>query len=201
MRFGELFEYHKIPEWYNMYLDYNSLKMQIEIFKDGCKLYKSFKKANKADANRIQDGPNPDYQIDHHIEASTARHRRQTNLTNFQIGYMIKLPGYYYLSVEKCALVSLNDAILRALIADAIEKAQKFGLIYLPQRSNTNEVVKSVSYPDDKLNVNQRETTEFLKNKTPMLEGGVSILSDPEKYSQDHEHFNSPDIKKRNDSL
>ena len=38
MRFSEVFEYHKIPEWYNMYLDYKSLKMQIEVFKDGCKL-------------------------------------------------------------------------------------------------------------------------------------------------------------------
>ena len=32
MRFGELFEFHKIPEWYNMYLNYGLLKQNIENF-------------------------------------------------------------------------------------------------------------------------------------------------------------------------
>lgn len=36
MRFGEQFEYHRIPEWYHMYLNYHALKLQIEIFKNGC---------------------------------------------------------------------------------------------------------------------------------------------------------------------
>lgn len=30
MRFGELFEYHKIPEWYNMYLNYQGLRSKID---------------------------------------------------------------------------------------------------------------------------------------------------------------------------
>lgn len=34
MKFGQSFEYHKIPEWYNMYLDYKGLKKSIEDFKD-----------------------------------------------------------------------------------------------------------------------------------------------------------------------
>ena len=34
MRFGEQFEYHKIPEWYNNYLNYESLKKKIELFKE-----------------------------------------------------------------------------------------------------------------------------------------------------------------------
>jgi SPX domain protein involved in polyphosphate accumulation len=33
MKFGQQFEYHKIPEWYMMYLDYNKLKKMIEMFK------------------------------------------------------------------------------------------------------------------------------------------------------------------------
>lgn len=36
MRFGEQFEYHRIPEWYHKYLNYHALKLQIEIFKNGC---------------------------------------------------------------------------------------------------------------------------------------------------------------------
>lgn len=47
MRFAELFEYHKIPEWYYMYLDYNSLEMQIQAFKDGCQLSKQERKELK----------------------------------------------------------------------------------------------------------------------------------------------------------
>ena len=54
MRFSEVFEYHKIPEWYNMYLDYKSLKMQIEVFKDGCKLYESYQKDQTKDKNRVK---------------------------------------------------------------------------------------------------------------------------------------------------
>ena len=30
MKFGQQFEFHKIPEWYNAYLDYESLKRMIE---------------------------------------------------------------------------------------------------------------------------------------------------------------------------
>ena len=32
MKFGEIFEYHKIPEWYNMYLNYELFKQKIELF-------------------------------------------------------------------------------------------------------------------------------------------------------------------------
>ena len=31
MKFGEIFEYHKIPEWYNMYLNYELFKQKIEL--------------------------------------------------------------------------------------------------------------------------------------------------------------------------
>ena len=48
---------------------------------------------------------------------------------------MIKLPGYYYLSLDKSALISLNESILRALIADALEKAQICGFILQPDSS------------------------------------------------------------------
>jgi hypothetical protein len=34
MKFGVSFEYHKIPEWYNMYLNYAGLKKYIENFVD-----------------------------------------------------------------------------------------------------------------------------------------------------------------------
>lgn len=34
MRFGEQFEFHKIPEWYNIYLDYELLRKIIERFKE-----------------------------------------------------------------------------------------------------------------------------------------------------------------------
>lgn len=37
MKFGASFEYHKIPEWYMMYLDYHGLKKKIEDFKEKCK--------------------------------------------------------------------------------------------------------------------------------------------------------------------
>ena len=33
MKFGHQFEFHKIPEWYNMYLDYELLKDFIDEFK------------------------------------------------------------------------------------------------------------------------------------------------------------------------
>ena len=33
MKFGEQLEYHKIPEWYTMYLNYESFKHKIESFK------------------------------------------------------------------------------------------------------------------------------------------------------------------------
>ena len=33
MKFGQQFEFHKIPEWYNVYLDYDLLKHMIEDFK------------------------------------------------------------------------------------------------------------------------------------------------------------------------
>ena len=33
MRFGEQYAYHKIPEWYIYYLDYDKLKTKIEQFK------------------------------------------------------------------------------------------------------------------------------------------------------------------------
>ena len=38
MKFGHLFEFHKIPEWYTEYLDYVELRSLID----------SFKKLNKA---------------------------------------------------------------------------------------------------------------------------------------------------------
>ena len=34
MKFGELFEYHKIPEWYNMYLNYELLRQKIDDFNE-----------------------------------------------------------------------------------------------------------------------------------------------------------------------
>ena len=37
MKFGQQFEYHKIPEFYNSYLDYEFLKQMIEAFKDSRK--------------------------------------------------------------------------------------------------------------------------------------------------------------------
>jgi hypothetical protein len=37
MKFGQSFEYHKIPEWYNMYLNYAGLKKCIETFKESRK--------------------------------------------------------------------------------------------------------------------------------------------------------------------
>jgi SPX domain protein involved in polyphosphate accumulation len=33
MKFGQQFEFHKIPEWYCMYLNYDKLKKLIEDFK------------------------------------------------------------------------------------------------------------------------------------------------------------------------
>ena len=33
---------------------------------------------------------------------------------------MMQLPGYYYLSVEKSAFVSLNNGLLKASIANAL---------------------------------------------------------------------------------
>ena len=35
MKFGEIFEYHKIPEWYNMYLNYELLRQKIDDFNQG----------------------------------------------------------------------------------------------------------------------------------------------------------------------
>ena len=32
MKFGQQFEYSKIPEWYNKYLDYEGMKQLIEDF-------------------------------------------------------------------------------------------------------------------------------------------------------------------------
>ena len=43
MRFGQQFEYHKIPEWYNKYLDYDMLNEMTEIFKNGVKNKESMK--------------------------------------------------------------------------------------------------------------------------------------------------------------
>ena len=43
MKFGTQFEFHKIPEWYDMYLDYESLKTSIETYKDNQKKGKLFK--------------------------------------------------------------------------------------------------------------------------------------------------------------
>ena len=37
MRFGEQFEFHKIPEWYNQYLNYELFKKKIEQFKESQK--------------------------------------------------------------------------------------------------------------------------------------------------------------------
>ena len=33
MKFGLQFEFHKIPEWYTMYLDYNLFKDMIDFYK------------------------------------------------------------------------------------------------------------------------------------------------------------------------
>ena len=33
MKFGQLFEFHKIPEWYTEYIDYKQLKEHISDFK------------------------------------------------------------------------------------------------------------------------------------------------------------------------
>ena len=43
MKFGTQFEFHKIPEWYDMYLDYESLKTSIETYKDNQKKGKLMK--------------------------------------------------------------------------------------------------------------------------------------------------------------
>lgn len=37
MRFGHQFEFHKIPEWYLQYLDYEGFKLMIEGFKEEVK--------------------------------------------------------------------------------------------------------------------------------------------------------------------
>lgn len=37
MRFGQQFEFHKIPEWYLQYLDYEGFKSMIEGFKEEVK--------------------------------------------------------------------------------------------------------------------------------------------------------------------
>ena len=37
MKFGTQFEFHKIPEWYDMYLNYEFLKNMIETHKALCK--------------------------------------------------------------------------------------------------------------------------------------------------------------------
>ena len=34
MKFGAIFEYHKIPEWYNMYLNYELLRQRLDDFND-----------------------------------------------------------------------------------------------------------------------------------------------------------------------
>ena len=34
MRFGEIFELHKIPEWYTEYMDYKALRLRIDEFKN-----------------------------------------------------------------------------------------------------------------------------------------------------------------------
>ena len=41
MKFGDHFEFHKIPEWYNMYLQYSKLKKMIESFKHDNKTRKT----------------------------------------------------------------------------------------------------------------------------------------------------------------
>ena len=70
MKFGEIFEYHKIPEWYNMYLNYELFKQKIELFSmkkkfdevmklpgyyfrldDGQLVYLDLTLSNKQDAN------------------------------------------------------------------------------------------------------------------------------------------------------
>lgn len=93
MRFGELFEYHKIPEWYYMYLDYNSLMNQIEAFKRGCKKTeeeRKLKAAGDQGTNKVQDeGLKP----------------AQIHAGSMQI----KLPGYYCLNMDKKAFISLNE--------------------------------------------------------------------------------------------
>ena len=43
MKFGEIFEYHKIPEWYNMYLNYELFKQKIDLFQ----LKKKFNEVTK----------------------------------------------------------------------------------------------------------------------------------------------------------
>lgn len=43
MKFGTQFEFHKIPEWYDMYLDYEYLKVSIETYKDNQKKGKLMK--------------------------------------------------------------------------------------------------------------------------------------------------------------
>ena len=37
MKFGHLFEFHKIPEWYTEYVHYKDLREQIDKFKAFCK--------------------------------------------------------------------------------------------------------------------------------------------------------------------
>jgi hypothetical protein len=37
MRFSEIFDYHKIPEWYNEYLNYDAQNTQIENYHEAVK--------------------------------------------------------------------------------------------------------------------------------------------------------------------
>ena len=43
MKFGHLFEYHKIPEWYTEYMHYKELKQRIDNFKNLTKVEKTRK--------------------------------------------------------------------------------------------------------------------------------------------------------------
>lgn len=52
MKFGQQFEYHKIPEWYSEYLDYNRFKKLIKTFKGKVKCKFSYHIIIKRESSR-----------------------------------------------------------------------------------------------------------------------------------------------------
>ena len=120
-----MFEYHKIPEWYNMYLDYNTLKMQIYVFRDGCNLYKETKKRMAKSQSQVMDeraAGVKDEVVDQERGPREPDHgengcRNSSDVhTSFHIEHVMRLPGYYFLSVDKSRLICLNKLVKAALM-------------------------------------------------------------------------------------
>jgi len=109
MRFGEQFEFHRIPEWYHKYLNYHALKLQIEIFKDGCDFGK------------------PSYKsiMDTSLEPKSEENNLRDSIKNFKLHRLVKLPGFYYLNINTQTLLSLNSWIKPILNDDKSNVKEK----------------------------------------------------------------------------